>query len=426
MCLDVLNRIMNFVFISLVGLFDVCTDNFLIESQSGTIRTSGVLDREAITTRQSGSDRVTCIVEYRNISTGFPGSPLTVNIDVLDVNDEVPRLFGLAQPHRVEIRENSSPPALLVRLQVVDNDNGVNGTVSLTFVSGNASLFEISTPDGARSPELTILQALDFERDPHMYNVTIRLTDGGSPSNSFDQEIMVILTNGRDSSPMIPEEVRELEIDLPEDHPVGISNPFASFMVTNADDVPGTIVYSIRSVQPGSPGNIAVNSVNGDLYLNGSLNFDDFNNLRTLRFTVEASSSSTGSDKAFVTVRVTDVNDNAPFLSCLNSQANNTIPCPDPASPLTQLTYTVTSDLTDVQTLFLGGNDDDGSEENSAFEISISSITVPGIQLRRVLSIALLQIDPNIVSNGTIPISIRNTACPPLSSSATVEIIVPQ
>ena len=98
-----------------------------------------------------------------------------------------------------------------------------------------------------------------------MYNVTIRLTDGGSPSNSFDQQIMVILTNGRDSSPMIAEEFEDLEINLPEDHPVGISNPIVTFRVTNADDVPGTIVYSINSVQPGSPGQIALNSTTGEL-----------------------------------------------------------------------------------------------------------------------------------------------------------------
>ena len=366
---------------------------------------------------------MTCFVQYRDISTGLPAPFLTVNIDVLDVNDEVPRLFGLAQPHRVEIRENSRPPARLVRLQVVDNDNGVNGTANLTFLSGNASLFEITPADGIFSPELTILQELDFERDPHMYNVTIRLTDGGSPSNSFDQEIMVILTNTRDSSPMIPEEVKELEIDLPEDHPVGISNPFASFKVTNADDVPGTIVYSIRSVQPGSPGNITVNSVNGDLYLNGSLNFDDFSNLRTLRFTVEAISNITGLDNAFVTVRVTDVNDNAPFLSCLSSSS---IPCPDPASPFTQLTFTVTSDLNETQTLFLRGEDEDLTAENSDFEISISSLPVPGVRFNSFgSSLFLLSVDPADVSNVTIPISIRNTACPLMSSSATVEIIVP-
>ena len=262
-----------------------------------------------------------------------------------------------------------------------------------------------------------------------MYNVTIRLTDGGSPSNSFDQEIMVILTNGRDSRPKIPQEFKELEIDLPEDHPVGISNPFASFRVTNADDVPDTVVYSISSVQPGSPGNITVNSVNGDLYLNGSLNFDDFSNLRTLRFTVEASSSITGSDNAFVTVRVTDVNDNAPFLSCLSSQLNNTIPCPDPASPFTQLTVTFTnaSNLTAQHVLTLQGEDDDRTAENSAFEISISSLPAVGAAFNQFGPFFLLGINPCLlVSNVTIPISIRNTACPQMSSSATVDIIMPQ
>ena len=409
-----------FISISLSG--EVCIDNFLIESQSGTIRTSGVLDREAITTRQSGNDRVTCFVQYTD-DAGI-SRILSVNIDVLDVNDEVPRLFELAQPHRVEIGENSRPPARLVRLQVVDNDNGVNGTVNLTFLSGNASLFEISTPDGARSPELTILQELDFERDLHMYNVTIRLTDGGSPSNSFDQEIMVILTNSRDSSPMIAEEFEDLEINLPEDHPVGMSNPFASIRVTNADDVLGPIVYSIRSVNQASPGNIAVNPDNGDLYLNGSLDFDVIGNPTTFLFEVIASTTLLGFDSVSVTVRVTDVNDNTPFLSCLSS---GSIPCPDPASPFTQLTFTVTSDLTETQTLVLRGEDEDRTAENSDFEISISSLPVPGVRFNSIgSSLFLLSVAPADVSNGTIPITIRNTACPLLSSSATVEIIVPQ
>ena len=66
---------------------------------------------------------------------------------------------------------------------------------------------------------------------------------------------------------MIAEEFEDLEIDLPEDHTVGISKPFASIRVTNVDDVLGPIVYSIGSVNPASPGNIAVNADNGDLYL---------------------------------------------------------------------------------------------------------------------------------------------------------------
>ena len=129
-----------------------------------------------------------------------------------------------------------------------------------------------------------------------------------------------------------------------------------------------------------------------------------------------------GSDNVFVTVRVIDVNDNAPFLSCLSS---GTIPCPDPASPFTQLTFTFTSDLTDTQTLFLRGEDDDGTGENSDFEIGVSSLLVDGARFNSIGSLFLLSVAPADVSNGTIPISIRNTACPLMSSSATVEIIVP-
>ena len=363
---------------------------------------------------------MSCFVEYTSTITGAT-EIILVTIDVLDVNDEVPRLFGLAQPHIVEVGENLNAPASILRLQAFDNDEGANGTVTLALVSGNASLFDIST---GPLTSLRILLELDFERDLPVYNVTIRLTDGGSPSNSFDQEIMVLLLNRRDSSPMIAEE--SLELSLPEDHPVGASNPFsAPFEISNADDVLGTPTFSL---DPASPGNvIAVNANTGELYLSGPLDFDNIiNPVRTISFFVRVSNGITGGDSVSVTVTVTDVNDNAPFLECLDSSSSGSIPCPSPASNFTQLTFTVTSDLTGIQNLFLQPRDNDFSAINTDSQIVVSSLNTLGVRFQPVGSASfVLFIDPASVSNGTVLIDVRNTACPLLSSSARVDIVVP-
>ena len=352
-----------------------------------------------------------CFVQYISTITGAT-EIILVTIDVLDVNDEVPRLFGLEQPHIVEVGENLNAPASILRLQAFDNDEGANGTVTLALVSGNASLFDIST---GPLTSLRILLELDFERDLPMYNITIRLTDGGSPSNSFDQEIMVFLLNSRDSQPMIAEE--SLELSLPEDHPVGPSNPFASIEISNANDVLGTPTFSIDPIP--SPGNVAVNASTGDVYLSAPL---DFETTRIFNFRVRVNNG----DSISVTVTVTDVNDNAPFLECFDSSSSGSIPCPSPASNFTQLTFTVTSDLTGLQNLFLQRRDNDFSAINTDSQIVVSSLNTLGVRFQPVGSASfVLFIDPAIVTNGTVLIDVRNTACPPLSGSARVDIIVP-
>ena len=263
---------------------NVCVDFFQIEPTTSVIRTKGVLDREAIVKRQITPDSVFCIVQYTDVSLNAPKSSF-ITINVLDINDEVPYLFDLSQPHMEEIQENFK--GAFLHLQPIDYDKGENGTVDMSIVSGNTSVFEIND-----FSFLATLLRLDFESDPHTYNVVIRLTDGGNPSNSFDQEITVVLLNLIDSPPMIAED--SLEFSVPEDHPVGPSHPFASINVTNADDVQG-IEYLISLVfEPLPLENIAVNASNGNLYFNGPLDLEDSSNPTSYRFYVHAGEEWTG------------------------------------------------------------------------------------------------------------------------------------
>ena len=393
---------------------NVCVDFFQIEPTTSVIRTKGVLDREAIVKRQMQSatpDSVLCIVQYTDVSLNAPKSRF-ITIDVLDINDEVPHLLDLSQPHMEEIQENFK--GAFLHLQPIDYDKGENGTIDMSIVSGNTSVFEIND-----FSFLATLLRLDFESDPHTYNVVIRLTDGGNPSNSFDQEITVVLLNLIDSPPMIAED--SLEFSVPEDHPVGPSHPFASINVTNADDVQG-IEYSILALDPSPLENIAVNASNGNLYFNGPLDLEDSSNPTSYRFNVQVRNS-VGSDTVLVTVMVEDLNDNAPFLTC----QGGTLPCPTPqGSPFDgQQNITFSSnDATHV--VFLEGNDDDHSVVNSAIEFSNTPLP-PGITLQEFPvneNLRILNINSALLStcHSTFTITVRNTAPPMLSSSATVNI----
>ena len=395
----------------------------------------GLLDREAILERQrerqlAVTDSVLCYLRYTVTTASIPFTNATVfTINVDDINDEVPHFFQLSQPHVVEVSELRGPGSIIF-LQPVDNDRGENATVSMSIISGNTTLFEI-THDSRPPPryDLVTLLQLDFERDPHMYDVVIRLTDGGNPSNSFDQEITVVLLNERDSPPNIAEDM--LEFSLPEDHPVGPSHPFASINVTNADDVQGTIEYSIldQFMDPPSLEKFAVNASNGDLYLSGPLDLESAGNPTSYTFYVEVRNSPgfRGSDSVRVTVMVEDLNDNAPFLTC----EGGTLSCPTPRGiPFTGQQY-ILSDFSSNETaiLVLEGMDNDRSAVNMAVEISTNTPLPPGITLNDIPAIPnlrILTIDPVQLNNtclSMLTITVRNTAPPMLSSTATVNII---
>ena len=133
-----------------------------------------------------------------------------------------------------------------------------------------------------------------------------------------------------------------------------------------------------------------------------------------------ARSAVTGSDLVSVDVAVTDVNDNAPFLSC----EGGTISCPTPAgSPFTELNYVVTRDVTTTQSLLLRGRDNDLTAANTAVEFSVTSVA--GVSLARLSSqLRVLRINPALVRNSTATVTVRNTAPPQLSGSATINVVV--
>ena len=418
----------------------VCRRFFTIDTNTSTIRTVGMLDREAIY-REEHTDELQCFVQYINTNAGINGNVL-ITINILDINDEVPHFRDLFQPHVVQVIENVAAPTPLLRLEPIDDDSGVNGTVHFSIINGDTNYFTIMRPEGDTSDTATRLlflqTQLDFEAHNRRFDLTVRILDMGSPSNNvFDQQIVIVVNNSMDEPPTFP--TTRFMFQVLENHPVGISHPFANVTAANSNQVLGSIFYYLCEesgcVSSGPDGVILVNEVTGDLYLNQSLDYgyDDPSAIREYIFYVKASNPSTGaSQNAFVQVVIEDVNDHAPYFTC--SHESTVLPCPPespPDSPLfTRMSLsTHENELTDMRRLRLEVWDDDPSDVNSLVEYSYSSephIDIAFIKLTRTVVLFGIDqmLDRELTPDITVTITVRNTASPQLNSTATVTVHV--
>ena len=395
-----------------------------------------MLDREAIY-REMDTDQLQCFVRYDNTSAGIDAN-VRVTINILDINDEVPHFSNLVQPHIVRVVENLAVPTPLLRLDPIDDDRGVNGTVQFSIISGDTNYFVIMKAQGDTSDTATRLlflqRELDFETHNRRFDLTIRISDMGSPLNQvFEQQIVIVVNNSLDEPPTFPMSL--FAFSVAENYPVGITHPFANVTAANAHEVLGSILYYLCEesgcTRSGPDGVILVNEITGGLYLNRSL--QDFSATLEYTFYVKATNPPTGaSQNAYVQVTVEDVNDNAPYFVCINE--SHTLPCPPVESPdyphFTRMNFsTGENDLTDMTTrLKLEPRDDDRSEANSHVEYNYTSEPHIKVFFLKAPTFVLLSInqklDRELTPDITITVTIRNTASPQLSSTAVISVHV--
>ena len=418
----------------------VCSRFFSIDNSTSIIRTVGMLDREAVY-REEGTDQLQCFVRYENTSAGIDGND-RITIHILDINDEIPHFRNLLQPHIVQVVENVAAPAFLLRLEPIDDDRGDNGTVhEFNITSGDTSYFTIMRAEGDNSDtetrQLFLRRELDFEAHSRRFDLTIRLSDKGDPSNFYDQQIVIFVNNSLDEPPTFA--TSTFSFDVPESQPVGIAHPFGNVMAANPNQVLGSIIYSLCEEsgceRSGPDGVILVNQANGDLYLNQSLEYD-FGATLIYTFYVKATNPSTGaSQNAYVEVTVEDVNDNAPYFTCENGSPIYNIPCPPESSNsphFTRMNFsTGENTFTDTERrLRLIGRDDDVHNENNSYiqytassEPPVSFVFIPffGTVIVGINQMLDRESTPDI----TITITANNSkAIPPLSSTAVISIHV--
>ncbi|XP_072486670.1 protocadherin gamma-B5 isoform X20 [Notamacropus eugenii] len=271
---------------------------FDLDVNSGEITTAESIDFEK-------NKDYSLVVEARD--GGGLVTQSTVEIEVLDVNDNAPEVILQSIP--TVIPEDILPNTVIALIKTRDKDSGHNGEVSCK-IKGNVP-FKISS-SSKNSYKLMTNGPLDREQIPE-YNVTVIATDKGSPSLSTSKILTLVVGDVNDNSPvfLLPSYV----IYVPENNPSGAS--IARVSASDPDlEENGQVSYSIigSDLAPVPRSSyVSISGHNGDIFAQRSF---DYEQIQTFEVILQAcdSGSPTLCTNVTLNVFILDRNDNAPNI----------------------------------------------------------------------------------------------------------------
>ncbi|XP_058398477.1 protocadherin beta-17 [Diceros bicornis minor] len=281
---------------------------FEINAVTGEIRLIKMLDFEEIQSYH---------MEIEASDGGGLSGKCTVAIEVLDVNDNTPELTMSLLIS--DVPENT-PDTVVAIFGISDPDSGDNGKMMCSIQDHLPFLLKLTVENFYT---LVTEGALDREKRAE-YNITITVTDMGSPRLKTQHNITVLVSDVNDNAPAFTQTsytLRVRENNSPALH-------IGSVSATDADaGANAQVTYSL--LPPHDPrlplaSLVSINADNGHLFALRSL---DYEALQAFEFGVGATDrgSPARSSQALVRVLVLDDNDNSPFV--LYPLQNGSAPC---------------------------------------------------------------------------------------------------
>ncbi|XP_068506794.1 protocadherin gamma-A12 isoform X40 [Syngnathus scovelli] len=271
---------------------------FFIDPTTGEIKVTGVTDFEEK-------------ASYEMRVEAKDGLGLTsyakVLIDITDVNDNAPviNLKSLTNP----VAENVPPGSEVGIINVQDRDSEKNGLVRCA-IQQNVP-FKL-VPSIKNYYSLVTTEELDRELVSD-YNITISITDEGSPPLSSSKSVHLSVGDINDNPPVFEEQSYSAYVS--ENNKAG-----STLCSVSAQDPDwrqnGTVIYSLLPAEVnGSPVSSYV-SVNGDTGAIHAVRSFDYEHLRSFQVQVMARDNGSPplSSNVSVSVFIWDVNDNSPQI----------------------------------------------------------------------------------------------------------------
>nr|XP_027783607.1 protocadherin beta-5-like [Marmota flaviventris] len=377
---------------------DEVSQPFVIHEKTGEIRLQRALDFEA--------------TQYYNVeivatdSGGFSGK-CTMAIEVVDVNDNAPELTMSTLSS--SIPENS-PETVIAIFSVSDPDSGDNGRM-VCSIQNDLPFFLKPTFENFYT--LVTERPLDRESRAE-YNITITVTDLGSPRLNTEHNITVLISDVNDNVPDFTQTTYTLlvrENNSPALH-IGSVSATDRDSGTNAQ-----ITYSLLPTQdPHLPlaSLVSINADNGQLFALRAL---DFEALQAFEFRVGATDQGSPalSSQALVRVVVLDDNDNSPFV--LYPLQNASAPCTELVPRAAEQGYLVTKVVAV----------DEDSGQNAWLSYQLLKATEPGlfgvwahngeVRTTRLLS-------ERDAARHRLVVLVKDNGEPPLSASVTLHVLL--
>ena len=231
--------------------------------------------------------------------------------------------------HLSSLVENGNLGTIYAILIITDKDIGQNGQIgSVEITSGDYDGdFTIMKGRNHHEYNLQVVRTLDREFRPYGYNLTIRVTDRGTPPKSIEQLVHIKIIDTNDHAPKLPNMyAAEIEETVPVFYPVLFINATDKDYGRNAE-----IAYKITSGN--ERGWFAIGKRSGLLYTAEPL---DAEKQEDMMLTVSAQDQgNTGAriiSRTKVKIKILDCNDNNPVfnnskatVSLLETQAAGTL-----------------------------------------------------------------------------------------------------
>ncbi|XP_068061578.1 protocadherin gamma-B5-like isoform X4 [Anomalospiza imberbis] len=269
---------------------------FAIESESGEIRTVGVLDFE---------EEKKYVFGLEVTDGGGLTDHCEVQIDITDENDNTPEITILSMSSPVP--EDAAVGTVVALLNVNDLDSGENGQVSCEL-SGEAPLSIVASSGG--SYKVVTAGALDREQASE-HRVTVVARDRGRPALRSSAELVLEVSDVNDNAPVFEEAAYSAYVA--ENNAAG-----ALVLRVQARDADaganGRVSYWLAGGSAGAAGAaplVSVEARSGALYAQRSLDYEQCREF-TVAVRAQDGGSPARSSTATVRVFVLDRNDNAP------------------------------------------------------------------------------------------------------------------
>lgn len=370
-----------------------------IEQNTGEIRTKVPLDRE---TRAS----------YSLVAIPLSGENVRVVVRVLDENDNAPTFPSPVMS--IEFPENTPRDVKRTLNPARDLDLGIYNTQRYNIVSGNVNnAFRLSSHrerDGVLYLDLQINGFLDRETTA-AYSLLIEALDGGSPPLRGSMTVNITIQDVNDNQPIFNQS--RYFATVPENATVGTSVLHVFATDTDAGEN-GEVEYSINRRQSDRDGMFKIDSKSGLIAVNRPLDFET-KEVHELVVVAKDRGVQPLETTAFVSIRVTDVNDNQPTI--------NVIFLSDDATPkISELAQT------GEFVARISVNDPDSKTEYSNVNVTLEGGEGHfGLATRDniiYLVIVALPIDREQRPNYTLSVVATDTGTPPLHASRTFHLRV--
>ncbi|XP_063190601.1 neural-cadherin-like isoform X3 [Chroicocephalus ridibundus] len=294
---------------------------FRLDSQTGSIYTASVFDRE-----EKGSYllEVKSVDGSESARPGKHGKPNSdtayVRIFISDVNDNKP--VFTQSVYEVNVDEDQDVGSTIITVSANDEDEGTNAKLRYQITAGNTGgVLDVEPETGA----IFIAQPLDYE-ETKMYEIHLLASDGKWEDYAV---IIINVMNKNDETPVFSiNEYYGSIIEELDGLPVFVLQVMANDPDSNVD---GDLRYSLHG--HGAADIFTIDEKTGSIYSHKMLDREE----RALwRFVVLATDEGGEGLTGFadVIINVWDINDNAPMFMCMPDDCNGSVFENSPADTL--------------------------------------------------------------------------------------------